>query len=77
MNKLGVGIIGCGSVAEEHIKAFQKDTRSEVRTLVDPNPVNAEKYRDRYNLKCSIETDASKMLEQAKRCGYRVSLHTA
>jgi predicted dehydrogenase len=64
MSKLGVGIIGCGSVAREHIKAFQKDTRSQVRALVDPNPVNAEKYRDRYNLKCTIDTEASKMLEQ-------------
>ena len=35
MNKLGVGIIGCGSVAEEYIKAFQRDARSEVRVLVD------------------------------------------
>jgi predicted dehydrogenase len=64
MDKLGAGIIGCGSVAVEHIKAFQKDTRSEVRALVDPNPVKAEKYRDRFSLKCTIETDASKMFEQ-------------
>jgi len=64
MSKLGVGIIGCGSVAREHIKAFQKDTRSQVRALVDQNSVNAEKYRDRYNLKCTIDTEASKMLEQ-------------
>ncbi len=64
MNKLGVGIIGCGSVATEYIKAFQKDERSEVRTLVDPNPAKAEKYRDFYGLNCTIETNASKMLEQ-------------
>ncbi len=64
MNEFGVGIIGCGSVAQEHIKAFQKDVRSQVRALVDLNPANAEKYRDRYGLKCTIETDASKMLEQ-------------
>ena len=64
MSKLGVGIIGCGSVATEYIKAFQKDERSEVRTLVSPNPAYAESYRDRYQLKCTVETDASKMLEQ-------------
>ena len=64
MNKLGIGIIGCGAVAQEHIKAFQKDVRSEVRTLVDRNPANAQRYRDRYSLKCTIETDASKMLKQ-------------
>jgi predicted dehydrogenase len=64
MNKLGVGIIGCGSVATEHIKAFQKDTRSEIRSLVDPNPEKAEKYRNLFSLNCTIETDASKMLQQ-------------
>ena len=64
MNRLGVGIIGCGSVAEEYVKAFQKDKRSELRSLVSRNPANAERYRDRYGLKCTIETDASKMFEQ-------------
>jgi len=64
MEKLGAGIIGCGWVAEEYVKAFEKDEHSEVRTLVSRNPANAERYRDRYGLKCTIETDASKMLEQ-------------
>ena len=64
MNRLGVGIIGCGSVAEEYVKAFQKDQRSQVRVLVSRNRANAERYRDRYHLKCTIETDASKMLQQ-------------
>jgi len=64
MKKIGAAIIGCGWVAEEYVKAFQKDQRSEVRTLVSRNPANAERYRDRYDLKCTIETDASKMLQQ-------------
>ena len=64
MKKLGAAIIGCGWVAEEYVKAFQKDQRSEVRTLVSRNRANAERYRDRYDLKCTIETDASKMLRQ-------------
>ncbi len=64
MKKLGAAIIGCGWVAEEYVKAFGKDERSEVRTLVSRNPANAERYRDRYGLDCRIETDASKMLEQ-------------
>ncbi len=64
MEKHGAAIIGCGWVAEEYVKAFEKDERSEVRTLVSRNPANAERYRDRYGLKCTIETDASKMLEQ-------------
>jgi predicted dehydrogenase len=64
MKTLGAAIIGCGWVAEEYVKAFENDERSEIRTLVSRNPANAERYRDRYNLKCTIETDAAKMLEQ-------------
>jgi predicted dehydrogenase len=64
MEKLGAAIIGCGWVAEEYVKAFQEDERSEVRALVSRNRANAERYRNRYDLKCAIETDASKMLRQ-------------
>jgi len=62
MDKLGAGIIGCGAVAEEYVKAFQREERSEVRALVSRNPANAQRYRDRYNLQCAIETDVEKML---------------
>ena len=64
MGKLGAAIIGCGWVAEEYIKAFQEDERSEVRALVSRHRANAERYRNRYDLKCTIEADASKMLRQ-------------
>ena len=46
MDTLGVGIIGCGAVAAEYIKAVQKDIRSEIRTLVSRNPENAQKFLD-------------------------------
>lgn len=62
MKKLGVGIIGCGSVAEEHVKAFEKDERSGVCALADRNRANAERYRDRYHLDCAVETDADGVL---------------
>ena len=62
MEKLGIGIIGCGAVAEEYVKAFQADERSEVRALVSRHRANAERYRARYNLQCAIETDAAAML---------------
>ncbi|HCO96238.1 MAG TPA: gfo/Idh/MocA family oxidoreductase [Phycisphaerales bacterium] len=64
MEKLGVGIIGCGAVAEEYIKAFEKDERSEIRALVSLKRANAERYRDRYELDCAIETDAAEMLRR-------------
>ncbi len=64
MERLGVGIIGCGAVAEEYVKAFKKDDRSEIRALVSRNRANAERYRDRYDLDCAIETDAAEMLRR-------------
>ena len=64
MKKLGAGIIGCGWVAQEYVKAFKKEERSEVRSLVSRNRANAQRYRDGYDLRCTIETDASKMLRQ-------------
>ena len=64
MNKLGAGIIGCGAVAEEYVKAFQKDERCEVRALVSRDRVNAERYRDKYGMKCNVETDANIMLKK-------------
>ena len=62
MERPGVGIIGCGAVAEEYVKAFEKDDRSEIRALVSQNRADAERYRDRYDLDCAIETDAAEML---------------
>jgi predicted dehydrogenase len=62
MERLGVGIIGCGAVAEEYVKAFMKDGRSEVRALVSSNRADAERYRDQYDLDCVVETDAARML---------------
>jgi len=64
MKILGVGIIGCGAVAEEYVKAFEKDQRSEIRALVSPNRADAERYRDRYELDCAIEIDAAVMLRR-------------
>ncbi|MEN6426325.1 MAG: Gfo/Idh/MocA family oxidoreductase [Phycisphaerales bacterium] len=62
MEKLGVGIIGCGWVAGEYVKAFHGDERSEIRTLVSRHRENAERYRSQYDLDCSVETDADVML---------------
>ena len=64
MDKLGVGIVGCGWVAEEHVKAFVNDERAEVRALVSRNRANAERFRDRYDLNCTIGSDPEAMLRQ-------------
>jgi len=63
MGTLGVGIIGCGSVAAEYVKAFGADPRSTVQALVSRNPDNAQRYCDDYDLQCAVETDAGAMLE--------------
>ncbi len=64
MDKLGVGIIGCGWVAQEHIGAYQADPRSEVRALVDSNRSVAESCRQSHHLDCSVGTDYQVMLRQ-------------
>lgn len=64
MSTTGVGIIGCGWVAQEHIKAFRNDKRSQVRALVSRNPASAERCRDLHNLDCTIGSDADEMLKQ-------------
>jgi predicted dehydrogenase len=64
MNKLGVAIIGCGGVAQEYIKAFQNDERSEVRALVSRNSANAQRYKDRYELSCEVAADSERILQQ-------------
>ncbi len=62
MDTQGVGIIGCGWVAEEYIKAFGDDTRSEIRGLMSRTVSKAEAYRDKYKLDCWIGADADEML---------------
>jgi predicted dehydrogenase len=64
MERLGVGIIGCGAVAEEYVKAFEGDARSQVRALVSRHLENAQRYQEQYALSCALETDASQMLKR-------------
>jgi len=64
MGTLGVGIIGCGWVAGEYVKAFHEDARAEIRGLVSRHPANAQRYRDAHHLDCAIDTDAGAMLDR-------------
>jgi predicted dehydrogenase len=48
--KLGVGIIGLGWVAGEHIKAYQQNPHCEVVALASHSRENAEAFRQRFNL---------------------------
>lgn len=60
--KLGVGIIGCGWVAEEHLKAYQHDPRSKVKALASRRKESAQRYREKYGLDCSVSTNYEEML---------------
>ena len=62
MDTLGVGIIGCGWVSEEYIKAFGEDRRAEIRALVNRSVGKAQAHRDKYGLDCYVGADAEAML---------------
>jgi predicted dehydrogenase len=62
MNKLGLGVIGCGWVAEEYIKACIHDGRAEVRGLSSRNKEKAQAFANQYDLNCAIETDYEKLV---------------
>lgn len=64
MSKIGVGIVGCGWVAEEYIKAFQKDGRSEIRALFSRSKEKPETYKRKYGLSCAVESDFRSLLER-------------
>lgn len=62
MKQYGVGMIGCGKVAEEYIKAFQQDARSEVRGLVSRSVGRAEACRAKCGLSCTADADAAALI---------------
>lgn len=64
MKRLGVGIIGCGWVAGEYVKAFTHDPRSEIRALIDPSQQVASAYKLQHQLDCVISSDAADALSR-------------
>ncbi|MCA9427244.1 MAG: Gfo/Idh/MocA family oxidoreductase [Candidatus Omnitrophica bacterium] len=64
MSQIGAGIVGSGWVAEEYIKAFQKDERSEVRSIYSRSKEKPEGYKKKYDLSCDIESDFETMLKR-------------
>ena len=62
MAKLGFGLIGCGWVGEEYIKACLHDGRAEVRALCGRTREKPEAYKAKYNLDCAIETDYARLV---------------
>ncbi|MCP4644581.1 MAG: Gfo/Idh/MocA family oxidoreductase [bacterium] len=64
MKTLGAAIVGCGWVADEYIKGFTHDARSEVTALVSRSKANAEACRDKHQIQCGVETDYAAALQR-------------
>ncbi|HNR34388.1 MAG TPA: Gfo/Idh/MocA family oxidoreductase [Candidatus Hydrogenedentes bacterium] len=62
MIKLGVGIIGAGWVAGEHIRAFQSNPHTEVRAICSRNEARAKAKSLECGVRCELFTDHEKML---------------
>ncbi len=64
MEKLGVGILGTGWVAGEHVKAFESDSRAEVRAVCGRDQERSQAFADSLGLKCKVHTDVDALLAQ-------------
>jgi predicted dehydrogenase len=65
--KLGVGIIGLGWVAGEHIKAYQQNRHCEVVALASHSEANALAVQERHNLPdASVYTDWQQLLRDER-----------
>lgn len=62
--QLGVGIIGAGWAAGEHIRAFQANPNAEVRAIASRNEYRARGKAAAFHLRCDVYTDYEKMLER-------------
>ncbi|MBI5095609.1 MAG: Gfo/Idh/MocA family oxidoreductase [Candidatus Hydrogenedentes bacterium] len=64
MAKLGVGIVGTGWVAGEHIRAFAGNPDAEVRALCSRTEAGAKAKASECGVACELYTDYGKMLAQ-------------
>ena len=62
MAKYGVGIIGVGWVAGEHIRAFNSNPDTEVVALCGRNEARAKACAVEHGVRCEVYTDYEKML---------------
>jgi len=62
MKKLGVGIVGAGWVAGEHIQAFQTNPHTEVLALCSRTESRAKAKAVECGVRCKVYTDYEQML---------------
>jgi predicted dehydrogenase len=64
MGKLGVGIVGSGWVAGEHVKAYQRNPNTEVVAVCGRDEARTREKVRSWGIDCAIYTDYAKMLER-------------
>ncbi|GIN69967.1 oxidoreductase [Bacillus sp. J14TS2] len=55
MKKMKVAVIGCGTIAPNHIKAYVENERTEIKYLVDIRLERAERLAERFNVPHTAE----------------------
>jgi predicted dehydrogenase len=60
---LGIGIIGCGKIADYHIDTYKKDKRVDLKAVADMNEIVAKRTSKRYRIK-DCYTDYRDLLER-------------
>jgi predicted dehydrogenase len=65
MKKMRVGIIGAGSIADYHIRSFQKDSRVEIAAICDQNIHRARQKAGEYGIR-GVFTTPGELLREAE-----------
>lgn len=61
MRKTRIGLIGCGRIAQEHLRAFAKIKKVKIQAVSDKMPQKAKSVGEQYN--CSSYTDYQDMIK--------------
>lgn len=65
MKKINIALIGTGFIAHYHARAILSLSDTRISVICDTNRASAEKFADKYHLKCPIATDPVQMLNTA------------
>ena len=65
MAKLGVGVVGVGWVAGEHIRAYQANPLTEVRAMCSLTKEEAQARANQLGVQCDVYDDYAKMLSRS------------
>ena len=56
-NKLKIGIIGCGAIADIHAQAIQKSANAELVSVYSRNELNARRVGEQYQTRWNVDWD--------------------